>query len=312
MSDTTLNEIIRDHAMLVSVHIKHWSASSKDNAAARAAAEASGADGAGAFRAMKNLMFKNDGRLKRVQKIGNELRAAHNEMTMAWDAGKSPFRMLATVNFQPYMQRMGKLKAEYDAALKNFTDYYVADKTAAMRALNIENDPQAHRLYPAEDRIAAKFGVELMFEPIPAGRQFRNLPDTAVAALAAKHEARVAQRFDAAIQSSCETLGEQLAHLREALRADCEDGRAQRWRDSSVYCIADTARVLANFDFTEDRALAEYCEGLAAYFGGFSKAALTKLRKPEADDDRLTVRDRIAQFEVEFENLLESREEDAA
>lgn len=310
MSDNTLNEILRDHAMLVSVHIKHWSAASKDNAAAKAAAEASGAAGAGAFKAMKNLMFKHDDRLKKVQKAANELRAAHNDMTMAWDAGRSPFRMLATIDFEPYMKRMGKLKAAYDAALKDFLDNYLEDKAGAMRALNIENDPQAHRLYPSEAQVTTKFGVEIMFEPIPAGRQFRNLPDTAVAALAAKHEQRVTDRFETAIQSSCDTMAEQLAHLREMLSVECEDGRSQRWRDSSVYSISDTARVLANFDFSEDKKLKEFCGVVAGYFGSFSKTALSKLRKPESADDRLTVRDRIAQFETELETFIESRKAD--
>lgn len=305
MSDNTLNEIIRDHAMLVSVHIKHWSAQSKDNAAARAAADASGAEGAGAFKAMKNLMFKNDARLKKVQKLGNELRSAHSEMTMSWDAGRSPFRMLATTDFQPYMQRMGKMKADYDKALQEFLDNYLEDKTKAMRALNIEDDPNAYRLYPTEEQVKSKFGVELAFEPIPAGRQFRNLPDTAVAALAQKHEERVSQRFKQAVETSRETLVSQLAHLREILGAECEDGKAQRWRDSSVYSIADTARVLANFDFSDDKSTAKICDALVNYFGNFSKAALTKLRKPEAAEDRLTVRDRIAGFEVELENLFD-------
>lgn len=303
MSDTTLNEVIRDHAMLVSVHIKHWSAAAKDNAAARAAADASGAEGAGAYKAMKNLMFKHDARLKKVQKLGNELRSAHSEMTMAWDAGRSPFRMLATADFQSYMQRMGKMKAGYDAALKDFLDHYLEDKTGAMRALNIENDPSAYRLYPSETQVASKFGVELAFEPIPAGRQFRNLPDTAVEALARKHEERVSQRFNTAFEASCQTLGEQLAHLRNVLAAECEDDKAQRWRDSSVYCIADTARVLANFDFSEDGGTKVLCDKIVAYFESFTKADLSKLRKPGADDDRLTVRERITGFEIEFENL---------
>lgn len=303
MTDTTLNEIIRDHAMLVAVHISSWPASAKDNDAAKAAADASGAEGAGAFKAHKNLMFKHDARLKKVRGTGQALRVMHNELTMAWDAGKSPFRMLATVEFERYMETIGKLKGEYETALNDFCAHYLEDKTLAMRALNIENDPRAHRLYPTEDKIRDRFQIELCFEPIPAGRSFRNLPDSAVAALAHRHEARVAERYETAVADTQTILFEQLAHLREVLAVECEGDKAQRWRNSSVTSIITTATVLGNFDFSGDGALKAQCEAIATYFGRFSPPALSELRKPAAASARLNVRECCATFEGALERL---------
>ena len=309
MSDNTLNEIIRDHAMLVSVHIKHWSASVTDNAAARAAADASGAQGAGAYKAHKNLMFRNDSRLKAVQKAGNELRALHNARTMAWDTGKSNFRMLPTVQFQAYTQAIAKAKSHYDKKLQEFLDNYLNDAAAARRSLNIDNDPNAHRLYPTEDAVKHRFGVELAFEPIPAGRAFRNIPDTAVEALSNAHETRVKSRYNDALAEARADIAASLAHLRGLLRAEVEDGKAQRWKDSSVDNIVMQSKMLKHFDLEGNEQHVDWCGRVHSYFSRLNKKMLTHLRLPSSTDERIDMCDDIAKFEIELENLIDGNSE---
>lgn len=303
MSDNALNDVIRDHAMLVSVHIKHWSASVKDREAERAAAEKSGAE-PGAYRTLKNLMHKNDQRLKKVAAEGNALRALHKERTMSWDSGRSPFRMLPVLTFQSYTTAIAKAKASYDAALQDFLDHYDEDARKARAALNIdETDGRYLRVYPRLDDLPAKFGVFLEFEPIPKGSMFRNIPESAAAALNKKFEDKVAARYHDALREHVTELLHNLTHLREALQTHIIEDEAQRWRNASVYNPVQKASMLPSFDLEGDQRLQDIADYAEKNLGRLSEAELTNLRKPDAD--RQPMIDKVAYLELMIENWLE-------
>jgi len=300
------NEVIRAHAMLVSVHIKHWSAGTKDNEASRAAALSSGAEGAGAYHTVKNLMFKNDTLLKDVQKAGTAMRNAHNDMTMAWDVGRSPFRMLPTTSFGEYMKTMGKYKREYDDALAKFTEQYPADAAKARAALNMPDDAQTRRLYPGAEELAQRFGVTIEFEPIAEGQKFQNITESAATALSQKFEERVARRYSEALESAYGKLAEMMETLRENLATPIEDDKSQKWRDSSLFNVTSSCATLRGFDLFGNSDHEVFCNAVENKLGHITKKQLSMLRKPDEGDARQELIDLVAELEIKLEHLRET------
>lgn len=287
MTDNTLNEIIRDHAMLVSLHIRHSRLEIKDHEAAAAAAEKSGARSAAAYYAKKNLMFGADERLRRLESLGGALRRTHDELTMAWDTGKSPFRMLPVVGFQAYTQAISKGKKLYEEALDDFIENFPADARKARAALNLPEDASGIRLYPSAESLRDKFGVEVEFEPIPDGARFKNLPQGASAALEKAFESKVTRRYRASLRVAYQNIADLADNLLTNLKSDTQDGKAQRWKNSSVYNIRDAAGTLLNFSLTEDLDHVEFCEMVVNKLGGYGDKDLADLRKADADRSEL-------------------------
>jgi len=298
-----LNDIIRDHAMLVSVHIKHWSGQVKDKEAERAAALSSGAGGADAYKAVKNLMFRHDTKLKAVLKEGNAVRALHNEMTMAWDSGKSPYRMLPTVTFMEYTGAVSKAKARYEATLKAFMDSYLVDARAARVELNLPEDPASIRLYPSEESLAQRFGVTLEFEPVAEGQTFKNIPPSAATALTEAFERRVSSRYADALGGARAGLVELLAALRGKLREPTVDERSQRWHDTSITNVVAAAGSLKTFCLEDNPELDEVCSMIVERLGAIAPGDMTSLRRHGEDAARLALADDITVHEVLLENL---------
>ena len=283
MTDLNLNQIIRDHAMLVSVHVKCPKFEVKDAKAAQAAARESGALSSRAFHSRKNLLFTADARLKRLQSLGNALRARHVEMTMAWDTGKSPFRMLPTMNFMDYTKVVAKAKKDFDDALTDFIAHYDEDCLKARKALNVEHDVNAIRMYPHVDTLREKFAIDVTFEPIPEGSQFRNIPDSAKQALSSKFEEHVSQRFHGAITECYENIRSLLENARKNLQAEPEEGKGQRWKDSSITNIVEAARIAKSFNMLGDAKHDEFCADVVNHLGDYTAKEFKELRKADSD-----------------------------
>ena len=307
---TDINELVRNHAMLVSVHIKHWAAKNQDPDAARVASQASGAAGHGAFKAIKNLMHQHDSRLKDVQKAGTAVRNLHIEKTMAWGAGRTNHRMLPIVAFTEYSQAVSKAKTLYETALKEFMDHYEDDSRKARGALNLPEDGHTLRMYPQlGDDLKSRFGLSVEFEPIATGTVFQNLPSTIAGAMDAAFEQRVTRRYQDALAGAYTHIQGLLVNLRENLQAPVED-KAQRWKDSSITNIIEAERMLNTFDLTDSEEHRHFCSSVRSHFNRYDdKKLIVFLRKVDAVDDRLILIDRVALLEVELETLMEVADE---
>ncbi len=301
-----LNETLRDHVMLVSVHISHWRGEVKDVEAAKAAAAASGASGAGAFTSKKHLMYKNDERLKKVQSLGNAARSIHNDMTLAWDTGMSPHRMLPVTMFTDYTKAIAKAKKEYGDALEDFIAHYEADSAAARAELNLDESFESRRLYPKVEELRTRFNLSVEFEPIAEGTRFRNIPDSAAAALGTAFESRIARRFKTGLRDAYDSLAAVLTNLRENLMVDADE-RAQRWKDSSVYNIVEKAALLATFNLESDPDHDKLCEKIESYFGSINKKDMAMWRKPGTD--RQPFIDKVTECEVILEGIIHAQAE---
>jgi hypothetical protein len=314
MADTTLdvpadapdiNAIVRDHAMLVSLHIKGTRFEIKDNEAAAAAAQASGALSSAAYYAKKHLLFTADERLKKVHSIGNALRAEHNQLTMAWDTGKSPYRMLPVANFMRYTEVISKGKRAYEAALDDMVAHYPEDSRKARAALNLPDTADVLRMYPRQDELKTRFGIEVLFEPIAEGAQFRNIPPSAAKALGQAFEHQVTSRFKRSLTEAYTELRDLLANARENLSK--EDDAGQKWKDASITNIVETARIMQGFNFLKDPEHVTVCDRIEARLGHLDSKDFQSLRKPGAD--RRAIIDTITELEIKVENLLASHTE---
>lgn len=303
MSKTDINDIIRNHAMLVSIHLRHWPAQTKDNEAAKAAAVASGAAGNGAFRAIKNLMHQNDGRLKAVATAGAQARQLHMSMTMAWDTGKSPHRMLPIVQFGPYSQAISVAKTHYEDVLQDFMNHYEDDARKARIALNLPEDGHTLRMYPrVGDDLKSRFGLALEFEPIAEGAVFGNLPATVAGALTQSFEDRVTRRYRESLEDAYDRIHGLMDVLLTNLNTEPTD-RAARWKDSSVTNIVEAGKMLSTFDLESDPAHTEFCELVESSLGDYGKTEMTMLRKPGSVDERQAVIDDVASLQVMLETM---------
>lgn len=314
MADTTLdtpadapdiNAIVRDHAMLVSLHIKGTRFEIKDNEAAAAAAAASGALSSAAYYAKKHLLFTADERLKKVHSIGNSLRAEHNALTMAWDTGKSPYRMLPVANFMRYTEVISKGKKAYEAALQDMIDHYPADSHKAREALNLPHTADVLRMYPRQEELKQRFSIEVIFEPIAEGAQFRNIPPSAAKALGQAFEHQVTSRFKRSLTEAYEELRDLLKNARENLMKD-DEGQAQKWKDASITNIVDTAHIMRGFNFLKNPEHDAVCDRIEARLSGLSPKDFSELRKAGAD--RRGIIDTITELEIKVENLLGNTE----
>lgn len=304
MADTfDLNSVVRDHAMLVSLHIKGSRFEIKDNEAAAAAAQASGALSSAAYYAKKHLLFSADARLKEVHSLGNALRARHNELTMAWDTGKSPYRMLPVASFMEYTQTIAKGKKAYEDALDAFVTHYPSDAAKARQALNLPETPEVLRMYPRQSELREKFGVELLFEPIAEGAQFRNIPESAAKALGAAFENQVSSRFNRALTEAYEELRTLLENARVNLTKD-DEGAAQKWKDASITNIVEAARITRGFNFTKNPDHDAFCALVTSRLGSLDAKDFQELRKAGAD--RRALIDAVTELEVKLLGLIDS------
>jgi hypothetical protein len=308
MSDINLNEIVRNHAMLVSLHIRASSFEIKDREAAAAAAQASGAASSAAYYAKKNLLFGADTRLKKVISVGSALRQTHNDLTMPWDTGRSPYRMLPSLNFNAYVTAVAKAKKLYDEALDDFVEHYLTDCIKARRALNIDNDPAVLRMYPPASTIRDKFGIENIFEPIAEGAKFKNIPKSAAQALSQAFENQVSSRFAKSLLECYDKIHGLVDIAMENLDKEPEDGKAQRWHDSSVLNIIDSARIAMSFNLLEDEQHEETMRFIQSRLQGYDAKDFKKMRGGSAADRQPLVDD-LAEISIKVENLMDHAKE---
>lgn len=299
---TSMAKIIRDNAMLARVSVRMWTGEILDRRAARAAAEAEGASGPEAFKVRKNLLYKHDTRLRKIRQAGAALRTAHGLLTMPW--GERGIRMLPTAAFLAYSREIGKFKSEFEEAVKDFLANYPTDAAKARVELNIAEDSPERRLYPSAETLSKHFSAEVQFEPIPAGRAFRNLPEAVATKLAQVHEERLSRKYREGMLKSLAELRGMVSHAIEVLRAEPEQDKAQKWRNSTFWRPAEAAKCLSSFDVFGREDVREVCGVITGYFSKWTEKNLAALRSWEQRERRPAVIDDITVMFVKLDTLV--------
>lgn len=262
------NEALRDTAMLADVSIGKWSAEKADAKLMDQIKTDNGAHGK-VGRAIKNLLAGNDTEYKNTCSAFDAVRTTHYQLTLPWSADPhttrtSGPRLLSNVLFMRYLDAMSKRKAEAMKAL----DVFIADYPRAMQQALVNLGTMATVAdYPDEVRIRAAFHASFTFVPLPAGSQFRGLPDHFIDKLAQTLEDR--QRVVAAKAVTAVWVA---AHDRVSRCARALSDPEGRLHASTLEHIAELAGLIPAWNITNDERLTEVAEDC----GDIAKAASLK------------------------------------
>lgn len=211
---------IRSFATLVTLNTRRWHAKVKDRQAARDAATASGADEA-AFLASKNLLVGADEKLKAIHKAIDSARAKYYEMTLPWtttaidDVGRRHgSRLLPNTLFFDFTTEMARCKAEMVAAVDAFEPEYPNLVQQAQSKLGTRFDITE---YPNASSIRSQFDLSFDFQPLPAGTDFKGLPDQQVAALSRAIQEKTEKQLENAMQDLWIRLRDAVTRVAERL-----------------------------------------------------------------------------------------------
>ena len=180
---------IRNYATLCKLKVRKWGGRVKDKKAAhRSSQEAGAVDGA--FSTYKKLFAGVEDKLRAVNSVLDAARTRHYEMTMPWsvtgvdDRGRRDGpRLLANTLFMEYITEMGAAKQQTKAVLADLKTAYPSMILEAKRNLGTGFDIKQ---YPTSEEIEDYFDLEFEFMPVPAGADYKGLPQQQVSALASK------------------------------------------------------------------------------------------------------------------------------
>ena len=152
-------------AVLVSLHVKQWSARKLDRAASKEVCEAHSAhSSAGNFN--KQLIRKMD--LKPIQRVVNSARNYHYENTLPWDHDGAD--LLPSRHFVTYMAKITDYKAEFQKEVDKFIEHYPELLTSVMNDLSsLYNSDD----YPSQEKLRTRFVMDVRVTPIPESGDFR-------------------------------------------------------------------------------------------------------------------------------------------
>jgi hypothetical protein len=199
--------------MLVTLHLRNWTAQKKDRDATRELNQQQHA-AVDATSVVKNLLTGNDKELKDTQRAYRRIRTWFYENSLPWSADDRMHgsRMVATEQAIEFLGSFATLKDEADAARKEFIDVYEdAVQRAAARTTGLGDlyDPTA---YPPVGVVQYLFGAALDMVPMPAQSDYHRvtLPPEVATGLAKVYERKADRRVEGAIHDAQARLVKEL------------------------------------------------------------------------------------------------------
>ena len=242
---TTLSE----KAMLVGLHIRHWSARKYDRSVSDKVAEDNAANRE-AGRYNKMLIARNA--LDDIIKAISKARGTHYDNTLPWtDDG---FRILPASNYFEYMAAIGVYKRSFERAVDNFIGNYEDYKQQAEKVLGRlfrEKD------YPRADSLSTRFLFEIKILPMPASSDFRvGLQAQEVDRIREDIEARMQAAQEAAMRDVWKRIHHAVSRMHDKLSSYGRDPETNkisvRFQDTLVGNLRDLTAILPRLNLTGD------------------------------------------------------------
>ena len=234
---------IHGQAMLVNLNISCWTARKIDKRAANQVAAANNVQSnSGSY--YKSLV--EGGALEEIKGVATKARTLHYRYTLPWsDAGP---RILSNVAYLEYIQEMGKLGQEFDAAVQKFLVEYPLLRQEAKRLLGNLFDQDD---YPDLQQVADKFRFRTAVMPLPMGEDFR-------CDLGKEEVERIRQEITASTTSAVQTaVADAYQRVAKVVGAyiDRLADEDTIFKNSLVENARDLADVLPALNITNDPAL---------------------------------------------------------
>jgi len=258
MSDTGK---LSERAMLASLHISSWAGSAIDREVTDTVNQDFKADKK-AGRYNKKLVAASF--LEGVSSAHSAARTAHRTLTLPWEDDGT--RVLATVGYLTYVQKMKECKRKAEDAVKEFLtsrDDYIKDAKVRLGDMfNIDD-------YPSNDDLKEKFDFDVEIKPMPEAADFRaKVSDESMKAIIKDIERRSNQRLENAMNDVFQRVAEVVKKMSERLRGYQPKADGKRAdgviRDSVVYDINDLADLLPALNVTNDPRIAELAKAMKA------------------------------------------------
>ena len=263
-------------AMLVEFNASVWTARKLDKTTTNEVVASKNAGAKDAARVNKHLLAGRT-ELDIIQQAVGRARQFVYDNTAPWS--DSGLRLLPTVNFMKFTERMNDFEEEMEALVKAFVVIYPTLITAQALALG---DMFKRDDYPTANEMMTKFSFRVNYMPVPSSGDFRvDVGNQAQAELKARLESLTQERIDSAMADVRERLSTHLKRMSDRLTTDYIGGEAKqrRFHDTLVDGALELCDLTKALNVTNDVALETARSQLEQLLVGVTP---TDLRKNEA------------------------------
>jgi len=218
-------------AMLVEFNASVWTARKLDKSTTSEVVANKNAAAKDAARVNKHLLAGRS-ELDVIQQAVSRARTFVYDNTLPWS--DSGLRLLPTINFMKFTQKMNDFEEEIAALVKSFVAIYPTLITAQAMALG---DMFKRDDYPTANEIMTKFSFRVNYMPVPTSGDIRvDIGNEAQRELQKKLDELTSERIEAAMRDVRGRLGEHLKRMSDRLTTDYVQGEAKsrRFHDSLV------------------------------------------------------------------------------
>jgi hypothetical protein len=259
--------------MLVEFNASVWTARKLDKSTTDEVVASKNAGAKDAARVNKHLLAGRT-ELDIIQQAVGRARQFVYDNTAPWS--DSGLRLLPTVNFMKFTERMNDFEEEMEALVKSFVAIYPTLITAQALALG---DMFKRDDYPTANEIMTKFSFRVNYMPVPSSGDFRvDVGNQAQAELKARLEALTQERIDSAMADVRERLSTHLKRMSDRLTTDYVNGEAKqrRFHDTLVDGALELCDLTKSLNVTNDMALETARSQLEQLLVGVTPADLRK------------------------------------
>jgi len=262
--------------MLVEFNASVWTARKLDKTTTNEVVASKNAGAKDAARVNKHLLAGRT-ELDIIQQAVGRARQFVYDNTAPWS--DSGLRLLPTVNFMKFTERMNDFEEEMEALVKAFVVIYPTLITAQALALG---DMFKRDDYPTANEMMTKFSFRVNYMPVPSSGDFRvDVGNQAQAELKARLESLTQERIDSAMADVRERLSTHLKRMSDRLTTDYIGGEAKqrRFHDTLVDGALELCDLTKALNVTNDVTLETARSQLEQLLVGVTP---TDLRKNEA------------------------------
>jgi len=260
-------------AMLVEFNASVWTARKLDKTTTNEVVASKNAGAKDAARVNKHLLAGRT-ELDIIQQAVGRARQFVYDNTAPWS--DSGLRLLPTVNFMKFTERMNDFEEEMETLVKAFVVIYPTLITAQALALG---DMFKRDDYPSANEMMTKFSFRVNYMPVPSSGDFRvDVGNQAQAELKARLESLTQERIDSAMADVRERLSTHLKRMSDRLTTDYIGGEAKqrRFHDTLVDGALELCDLTKALNVTNDVTLETARSQLEQLLVGVTPADLRK------------------------------------
>ena len=260
-------------AMLVEFNASVWTARKLDKTTTSEVVASKNAGAKDAARVNKHLLAGRT-ELDIIQQAVGRARQFVYDNTAPWS--DSGLRLLPTINFMKFTERMNDFEEEMETLVKAFVVIYPTLITAQALALG---DMFKRDDYPSANEMMTKFSFRVNYMPVPSSGDFRvDVGNQAQAELKARLESLTQERIDSAMADVRERLSTHLKRMSDRLTTDYIGGEAKqrRFHDTLVDGALELCDLTKALNVTNDVTLETARSQLEQLLVGVTPADLRK------------------------------------